>query len=251
MFLTVWLELFTLCLNHRRYGGHNNTVVTHSPPTSEVSGSNPGPYVGKLVVFLPMVSSFTVQNLDTSTVCTGFLRPQKLPFVICPVQCWKRHQTPNKDRRYILQLEVLLGSRTAFKDTTYLPRLGVSFTLQVAITHGYRRVVKCPCPSATVQDSYVTLRHNGETSIYLHSPYVSPCYIDRRPSDNLTYTMDYTPSVAAARNSFALIRLRMSTVRNSEEEILSILKLPQDTQGLGRWGGGGGTDYLQTDVRPW
>ena len=25
-------------------------VVTHSPPTSEVGGSNTGPYVGKLVV---------------------------------------------------------------------------------------------------------------------------------------------------------------------------------------------------------
>ena len=25
------------------------TVVTHSPPTSEVSGSNPGPYVKKMV----------------------------------------------------------------------------------------------------------------------------------------------------------------------------------------------------------
>ena len=26
-----------------------DTVVTHSPPTSEVSGSNPKPYVGKAV----------------------------------------------------------------------------------------------------------------------------------------------------------------------------------------------------------
>ena len=30
--------------------GHSGAVVTHSPPTSEVSGSNPRPYVGKLVV---------------------------------------------------------------------------------------------------------------------------------------------------------------------------------------------------------
>ena len=30
--------------------GHGGAVVTHSPPTSEVSGSNPEPYVGKLVV---------------------------------------------------------------------------------------------------------------------------------------------------------------------------------------------------------
>ena len=35
----------------KRYsGGHGSTVVTHLSPTSEVSGSNPGPYVGKLVV---------------------------------------------------------------------------------------------------------------------------------------------------------------------------------------------------------
>ena len=30
--------------------GQGGTVVTHSPPTSEVGGSNPGRYVGKLVV---------------------------------------------------------------------------------------------------------------------------------------------------------------------------------------------------------
>ena len=29
---------------------HSDAVVTHSPPTSEVWGSNPEPYVGKLVV---------------------------------------------------------------------------------------------------------------------------------------------------------------------------------------------------------
>ena len=31
-------------------GGHGGEVVTHSPLTSEVGGSNSGPYVGKLVV---------------------------------------------------------------------------------------------------------------------------------------------------------------------------------------------------------
>ena len=36
-------------------GGHGGAVVTYSPLTSEVSGSNPRPYVGKLVVFLPMI----------------------------------------------------------------------------------------------------------------------------------------------------------------------------------------------------
>ena len=30
--------------------GHSGAVVTHSPPTSEVGGSNTGPYVGKLIV---------------------------------------------------------------------------------------------------------------------------------------------------------------------------------------------------------
>ena len=29
---------------------HSGQVVTHVPSTPEVSGSNPGPYVGKLVV---------------------------------------------------------------------------------------------------------------------------------------------------------------------------------------------------------
>ena len=29
---------------------HGGAVVTHSSPTSEVGGSNPGPYVGKFVV---------------------------------------------------------------------------------------------------------------------------------------------------------------------------------------------------------
>ena len=29
-------------------GGGNSAMVTHSPPTSEVCGSNPGAYVGKL-----------------------------------------------------------------------------------------------------------------------------------------------------------------------------------------------------------
>ena len=31
-------------------GDYGGAVVTHSPPTSEVGGSNPEPYVGNLVV---------------------------------------------------------------------------------------------------------------------------------------------------------------------------------------------------------
>ena len=29
---------------------HGGAVVTHSPPTSDVGGANPGPHVGKLIV---------------------------------------------------------------------------------------------------------------------------------------------------------------------------------------------------------
>ena len=32
------------------FGGHGGTVATHLHPTCEVSGSNPGPYVGHSVV---------------------------------------------------------------------------------------------------------------------------------------------------------------------------------------------------------
>ena len=39
-------------------------MVIHSTPTSEVSGSNPKPYVGKMDSFLLMAGQFTVQNLD-------------------------------------------------------------------------------------------------------------------------------------------------------------------------------------------
>ena len=42
----IW-EVFLLYFLLRVHGG---AVVTHSPPTSEVGGSNTRPYVGKLVV---------------------------------------------------------------------------------------------------------------------------------------------------------------------------------------------------------
>ena len=32
------------------FGGHSGIVVTYLPPTSEVGGLNPGPFVGKFVV---------------------------------------------------------------------------------------------------------------------------------------------------------------------------------------------------------
>ena len=45
--------------------GHGGAVVTYSPPTSEVDCSNPGSYVGKLVVAQAADGwQFTVQSLD-------------------------------------------------------------------------------------------------------------------------------------------------------------------------------------------
>ena len=44
--------------------GLSGAVVTPPSPISEVSSSNPGPYVGKDGSFLPMVGQFTVQNLE-------------------------------------------------------------------------------------------------------------------------------------------------------------------------------------------
>ena len=45
------MQNFLICrLQETTYRGQGGTLVTHSPPTSEVGGSNPGPYVGKLVV---------------------------------------------------------------------------------------------------------------------------------------------------------------------------------------------------------
>ena len=57
--------------------GHGDAVVIHSPPTCEVCGSKPGPYVGKLVVAYD-AWQFKVHNLD-QLECTGFLCPQNYP----------------------------------------------------------------------------------------------------------------------------------------------------------------------------
>ena len=44
-------QLFTFALSLLpQERGHGGTVVTHSPPTAEVSNANPRPYVGKLMV---------------------------------------------------------------------------------------------------------------------------------------------------------------------------------------------------------
>ena len=42
-------------------GDHGGAVVTHSPPISEVGGSNPRPYVGKLAAAYQWWQ-FTLQN---------------------------------------------------------------------------------------------------------------------------------------------------------------------------------------------
>ena len=55
----------------------SSEVVTHLPPTSEVSGSNPGPYVGKLVVTYQWSTVYSAEPLPT--VWTGFLCPQNYP----------------------------------------------------------------------------------------------------------------------------------------------------------------------------
>ena len=44
------LLYFKRHLQKRDEWGYGGAVVTHSPPTSEVGGSNSAPYVGKLVV---------------------------------------------------------------------------------------------------------------------------------------------------------------------------------------------------------
>ena len=49
-FMTVCLFFCLFYLLLFSFRGHGGTVVTHSPPTSEVGGSNPAPYVENLVV---------------------------------------------------------------------------------------------------------------------------------------------------------------------------------------------------------
>ena len=48
-------------------------MVTHMPPTSGVSGLNPGPSVGKLVASYQWSAVFSTEPWPT--VCTGFLSP--------------------------------------------------------------------------------------------------------------------------------------------------------------------------------
>ena len=64
---------------------HGGAVVTHSPPSSEVGGLNPVPYMGKFIVAHRWSAFYSTEPWPT--VCTGFLCPQKLPIMIRPVQC--------------------------------------------------------------------------------------------------------------------------------------------------------------------
>ena len=52
-------------------------MMTHSPPTSEVDSSNPGPYVRKLVVAYRWLAVYSTEPWPT--VCTGFLCPENYP----------------------------------------------------------------------------------------------------------------------------------------------------------------------------
>ena len=44
-------------------GDNGGKVVTHLPPSSEVGGSDPKPYVVKIVILLLMVGSLQYRNL--------------------------------------------------------------------------------------------------------------------------------------------------------------------------------------------
>ena len=44
------------------YRGHSGAVIIHSPPTSDVSSSNLGPYAGKLVVAYQWWSAYRTES---------------------------------------------------------------------------------------------------------------------------------------------------------------------------------------------
>ena len=50
--------------------GHGGTVAIHSPSTSEVGGSNPGPYVGQQVVAYQWSAVYSTE--PTPTIHTLF-----------------------------------------------------------------------------------------------------------------------------------------------------------------------------------
>ena len=54
-------------------GGHGDAVVTHLRSSSDVCSSNPGPYVGNLVVPYRLLAAYSTE--PCLTVCTSFLCP--------------------------------------------------------------------------------------------------------------------------------------------------------------------------------
>ena len=61
----------------RTLGEHSDKGVTHSPPTSEVCGSNPGANVGKLVVaFVPF------QRHPSHNLCASALVSSETSFTV-------------------------------------------------------------------------------------------------------------------------------------------------------------------------
>ena len=75
---------------------------THSPPTSDVSGSNPEPYVDKLVVAYLWLAVYSTEPWPT--VCTGFLFPQNYPSLhdLYSVESDKKRDVPDLDRPWTI-----------------------------------------------------------------------------------------------------------------------------------------------------
>ena len=98
--------------------------------------------------------------------------------------------------RYFPQLRVFFASGTASQVIPFYPSCSGS------VIRSYRSLAKHPCPLTTVQDLYSTLRHIGETSMYVQSPYVT-IYTPKDDRVTTLCTPWTTPSVTIARNSSA------------------------------------------------
>ena len=90
-----------------------------------------------------------------------------------------------------------------------------------------RRLAKCPCPSTTVRDSCATLCHSGETSMYLHSPYVP--VLDQKTTKAQPYVhrnlLGHIFDYRSKKFTCACTKLSAHghMVLNSEAEILNII----------------------------
>ena len=63
------------------FRGHSGALVTHWPPTSEVGGSNPGPYVKKLVA----AYRWSAVDLDPMYVLVSSAHKTTYPDMTCTV----------------------------------------------------------------------------------------------------------------------------------------------------------------------